>query len=221
VDRSDDWELLAPEVAHLKAPGLSDDPEIQRAVEEEDRDLGTYYADLRAAVDAGHTPRDGAREAVQGSDRPPSADSSTDEEAECGSERIHEIEATVLSPQMRQIEADDQMRDLAGFEYRLKGAERLKEKVARDMLDKGFTAQEALAGIPDAVRYTFRYGEQHYAAGVHADIGRLRGCGFDLVKMRNSWHSDQYRGINSQWREPNTGQRFEVQFHTSASYDTK
>lgn len=39
--------------------------------------------------------------------------------------------------------------------------------------------------------------------------------------MRNSWTTNQYRGINSQWREPETGQRFEVQFHTQASLDAK
>jgi len=33
--------------------------------------------------------------------------------------------------------------------------------------------------------------------------------------------SEQYKGINSQWVEPETGQRFEVQFHTRISYEAK
>ena len=32
---------------------------------------------------------------------------------------------------------------------------------------------------------------------------------------------DQYKGINSQWIEPDTGQRFEVQFHTRISFEAK
>jgi hypothetical protein len=40
-------------------------------------------------------------------------------------------------------------------------------------------------------------------------------------RPRNSWDSDQYKGINTQWREPETGQRFEVQFHTWASFEAK
>ena len=31
----------------------------------------------------------------------------------------------------------------------------------------------------------------------------------------------QYKGINSQWIEPDTGQRFEVQFHTGISFEAK
>jgi hypothetical protein len=40
-------------------------------------------------------------------------------------------------------------------------------------------------------------------------------------RPRNSWDSDQYKGINTQWHEPETGQRFEVQFHTWASFEAK
>ena len=42
-----------------------------------------------------------------------------------------------------------------------------------------------------------------------------------LDKLKNSWSDDQYKGINSQWIEPDTGQRFEVQFHTRISFEAK
>src|SRR6202034_3993016 len=54
-----------------------------------------------------------------------------------------------------------------------------------------------------------------------ADIGRLKDQGFELHKLKNSWSDDQYKGINSQWIEPETGQRFEVQFHTRISFEAK
>ena len=35
------------------------------------------------------------------------------------------------------------------------------------------------------------------------------------------WSDDKYKGINSQWIEPDSGQRFEVQFHTRISFEAK
>jgi hypothetical protein len=49
----------------------------------------------------------------------------------------------------------------------------------------------------------------------------MKGEGFKLQKLKNSWSSEEYRGINSQWIEPDTGQRFEVQFHTRISFEAK
>ena len=75
--------------------------------------------------------------------------------------------------------------------------------------------------MPDAIRYTFQYQEARYTQGVLADIVRLKDQGFKLDKLKNSWSDDQYKGINSQWIEPDTGQRFEVQFHTRISFEAK
>ena len=55
-----------------------------------------------------------------------------------------------------------------------------------------------------------------------ADLTRLRAAGFELAKpLKNSWPSDQYKGINAQWVDPESGVRFEVQFHTKASLEAK
>jgi hypothetical protein len=75
--------------------------------------------------------------------------------------------------------------------------------------------------VPDAIRYTFQYRDAGYTQGVQTDITRLKNQGFELDKLKNSWSDDQYKGINSQWIEPNTGQRFEVQFHTRISFEAK
>jgi hypothetical protein len=83
------------------------------------------------------------------------------------------------------------------------------------------SAEEALSIVPDAIRYTFQYREVHYTQGVWTDIGRLKGQGFELDKLRNFWANEQYKGINSQWIEPDSGQRFEVQFHTRISFEAK
>jgi len=144
-------------------------------------------------------------------------------EVERGCARIREIGETVITPAMRRIEAEDPGRHLAGLDHRLKGEDRLKEKVADELeVRPGLTAAQVLSSVPDAVRFTFCYDEERYTSGVRDDLTRLRTEGFELAKpLKNSWPSDQYKGINTQWREPESGQRFEVQFHTQVSFDAK
>jgi hypothetical protein len=140
-------------------------------------------------------------------------------EAECA--RIVEREQEKISPAMRDIESQDPTRHLAGFRHRLKEGDRIKEKVYDNINEYSLSLNEAISFIPDAIRYTFQYEEARYAQGVHADIARLKDRGFMLDKLKNSWCDDQYKGINSQWIERGTGQRFEVQFHTRISLEAK
>ena len=140
-------------------------------------------------------------------------------EAECA--RIVEREQETISPAMRDIESQDPGRHLAGFRHRLKEGDRIKEKVYDNLNEYSLSLNEAISFIPDAIRYTFQYEEAQYAQGVHGDIARLKDRGFMLDKLKNSWCDDQYKGINSQWIERGTGQRFEVQFHTRISLEAK
>jgi hypothetical protein len=138
-----------------------------------------------------------------------------------GCDRVREIEEAVVTPAMRRIEAEDPNRSLVGLEFRLKGRERLSEKVSFDMTKKGITPDEAFAGVKDAIRYTFQYTEHDYTSGVYSDCDRLAAEGFELVERRNSWVKEEYKGINSRWRSAEGGQLFEVQFHTQASFEAK
>jgi hypothetical protein len=150
-------------------------------------------------------------------------------EAECGQEavdrgcdRVREIERTVVTPAMLGIEAEDPDRRLAGFENRLKSRERLAEKVTKQLAAQpDLTPDEAFAGVKDAIRYTFQYAEDNYTAGATADCERLKAKGFEFVDLRNTWDREEYKGINSWWRESVSGLLLEVQFHTQASYDAK
>ena len=138
-----------------------------------------------------------------------------------GCARIREVGETVITPAMRRIEAEDPGRHLAGLDYRLKGEDRLKEKVADDIRYKGRTPEEALGNVKDAIRFTFVYPEERYRAGVLADCERLQASGFERFDRVNSWPEEQYKGINSRWRESASGRLFEVQFHTRASFEAK
>lgn len=126
-----------------------------------------------------------------------------------------------LSPAMREVEGRDPDRHLVGFEHRLKGSDRIKEKVADAVRVPGNSPGEAISSVPDAIRYTFQYHETRYAPGVLTDIERLKEQGFEQVRSRNFWSGEEYKGINSQWFDRETGQPFEVQFHTRTSFEAK
>jgi hypothetical protein len=127
----------------------------------------------------------------------------------------------VILPAMHRVEAASPDGQLAGLEHMLKGEDRLKEKIAAAMEAPGVTVREAIDLVPDAVRYTLTHDAGRYADGVLADVDGLKAEGFELIKLKNLWHADQYKGINSQWRRPDTGLRFEMQFHTPESLEAK
>jgi hypothetical protein len=140
-------------------------------------------------------------------------------EAEC--DHISRLEKERISPAMRSVESQDPDRHLIGFEHRLKGRDRIKEKVYDKMEEFSYSAEEAVSAVSDTIRYTFQYREARYTQGVWTDLERLKGEGFKLHQLKNSWSNEEYKGINSQWIEPDTGQRFEVQFHTRTSFEAK
>jgi hypothetical protein len=157
---------------------------------------------------------------------PPDAAPDLDEAARASVERgcaeIGETEEKIVTPAMSRIEAEDPERHLVGLEFRCKGQDRFMEKVAAALEEQpGLTPEKALAPVKDAIRFTFQYSEEHYTEGVHADVDRLKAAAFELVELRNSWGSEEYKGINSRWRVPENGQLFEVQYHTEISFEAK
>jgi hypothetical protein len=149
-------------------------------------------------------------------------DAATNAEVDLGYARIREVGENVIVPAILRVAAQDPTRALAGFDRRIKGADRLKEKVA-DLLEppSKLAAADALYGIVDVVRFTYTNHETRYTQGVLADVERLKSQGFELDRLKNTWGSEHYKGINSQWLEPCSGVRFEVQFHTQASFEAK
>jgi hypothetical protein len=143
------------------------------------------------------------------------------EASKCASDLKDEAQETIR-PAMERIAAADPGRKLAGLEHMLKGEDRLKEKIADELTAKpGQHVRSALDRIADAVRFTLVYPPERYADGVLRDVDRLKAEGFELVKLKNLWHAEQYKGVNSQWRLAATGTRFEMQFHTPESREAK
>lgn len=109
-------------------------------------------------------------------------------------------------------------RHLVGFENRLKGDDRIKDKIAESLAVKGRTVAEATRLIPDAIRYAFQYNEADCSRHLLEDIALTQRRFSGLVRLRNFWAGDRYKGISSLWRHRDTGQLFEMQFHTEISF---
>ena len=110
---------------------------------------------------------------------------------------------------------------LEGFKFRLKGDDRLTEKVAEQLeAEPEKTSREALRKIPDAIRYTFCFQPENYVRGYYDIKARLESYGHVMYLSNNSWSSHEYKGINTRW-VTQEGQPFEVQFHTPESFHVK
>jgi hypothetical protein len=113
---------------------------------------------------------------------------------------------------------------LEGLAHRLKDADSLRRKVAADLIDDpSRSVDDVLARVKDSVRYTICAPEAAYADTVNGAVQGLRDRGFVLVPKawKDFWGKPGYQGINSTWRDPASGQLFEVQFHTPASFEVK
>jgi len=125
---------------------------------------------------------------------------------------------------MRHIEAQLEHGHLIGDaeKFALKDPDRFKEKFAR-LIERypGADPSELAASIADGIRYTLIFDFDHYTAGVESGHAQLTGAGYERIETKPSWDSDQYKGVNSQWREPSDGVMFEVQFHTEESWEAK
>src|SRR5215469_16116812 len=64
-------------------------------------------------------------------------------------------------------------RYLVGLENRLKGRDRIEERISHDMRKRRVSADRAIAAQTDLIRYTFQYPDDTYADGVRTDIKRM------------------------------------------------
>ncbi|WP_067819057.1 hypothetical protein [Nocardia inohanensis] len=111
--------------------------------------------------------------------------------------------------------------EMKGLEYRLKDEDSFKRKFAGALEENGGDIAAALADMKDSVRYTSTWETHEYTENVRAAEQRLLDEGYEPVKRKPTWGDEGYRGFNSFWKDPETGQVFEVQFHTPESFDAK
>lgn len=126
-----------------------------------------------------------------------------------------------ISPRMQHLMAEHGAKPL-GWEYRLKDLDSLKRKVGTELLDRpDMHPVDALSDVKDNVRYTAGFPEADYTARSTQLAEAMKARGFTDVKFDTSWDGPGYKGVNSAWRDPETGHVFELQFHTPESYAAK
>ena len=107
--------------------------------------------------------------------------------------------------------------ELYGLEHSVKSEESLARKIGVDMIEKGITAEEAAAAISDANRYTMVFDSANYVEQVLQVQGALADAGWEQYdqKWKNFFRAgDGYDGYNTVMVNPETGQRYELQYHT-------
>jgi hypothetical protein len=218
----------------------ADDPVRDRVGLVEARDREECYSDLR-----GHDQVSGRPWARAAGDQPwsagdggwtwkgleldPEANRAADEglavrQAAEGRDAEGNYGAGGLTPAMRRVEAELEHGTLVPDteNFALKSPDRFKEKLAKMIaLEPDVAPGEHVAKIHDGIRYTFVFDDQFYAASVRDAENRLTENGYTLTGRKSSWSGEEYKGINSQWRDADSGQLFEVQFHTQASWEAK
>ncbi len=135
--------------------------------------------------------------------------------------RVREAEPTI-SADMEAAERENRHGGwLAGLKFRLKGDDRLKEKVAEKLeAEPPMAVTKAIREVADVIRFTYCFQPENYTAG-YCDIKeQLTARGYQIYYSENSWTKAEYKGINTRWVTAE-GQRFEVQFHSPESFHAK
>jgi hypothetical protein len=129
-----------------------------------------------------------------------------------------------LTPAMRHIEAQLDHSELAPDteKFALKSPDRFKEKFAK-LIQRhpGENPAALINQIHDAIRYTFISDTADYVKGVWEATDNLQSQGYELIARINNWGGIEYKGVNTRWRDHESGLLFEVQFHTLESRDAK
>jgi hypothetical protein len=129
-----------------------------------------------------------------------------------------------LTPALRRVEAQlDHGTLIPDTEkFALKSPDRFKEKLAK-MIERrpDLSVGELADEIHDGIRYTFIFDPAHYTDQTQRACSSLIGDGYELTRLANRWDGEEYKGVNSRWHDPHTGQYFEIQFHTPQSWEAK
>ena len=125
---------------------------------------------------------------------------------------------------MRGIEAQLEYGHLAPNteQFALKEPDRYKEKLAKLITRfPGESPEDLTKEIHDGVRYTFVSATEAHVLNFWDISRRLQDSGFELIARTNNWGNEEYKGLNTRWRDSEGDLIFEVQVHTYEGLDAK
>ena len=133
-----------------------------------------------------------------------------------------------ITPKLQDVASRSGMQ-MEGLKESVKSQGSLERKLGGKLptTGKGTPMYEAafdrsLGKANDVVRYTMTAPEGDYAAATSRAVQGMKDQGFVREVVKDNWANESgYRGVNSTWMDPATGQRFEMQFHTPESLAAK
>jgi hypothetical protein len=104
-----------------------------------------------------------------------------------------------------------------GWEFRQKSEKSIAEKIVRDSVEKDIPLEQAASEMNDLNRYTVVLPSDTFVEQTLKAQAALEEAGFEPydAKAKNYFTpGDDYDGYNTVYWDQNTGERFELQFHT-------
>ena len=134
----------------------------------------------------------------------------------------------VITPKLQDVASRTGLR-MEGLDFSVKSQGSLERKlggklpdVATDIGRHDRLFADELDRTNDVVRYTMVAPEGEYATATNRAMQSMEQQGFVKEAVKDNWANPTgYRGVNSTWLDPATGQRFEMQFHTPESLAAK
>lgn len=111
--------------------------------------------------------------------------------------------------------------ELRGLDYRIKGKERLTEKIRDEAKSEKTTFNDKAHSITDVLRYTIESKDDVFTNVYFDTVESLRNNGYNVKRVRNTFKPNaQYKGVNTLISTPEN-YVFELQFHTPKSLSIK
>ena len=111
---------------------------------------------------------------------------------------------------------------MEGLDFRFKSEGSLARKITTETANTpGLPLEVSGELMNDVLRYTMILDEGSYASGAQNTLDQLRADGFEIGRINNAWAREGgYQGLNVTVETPD-GHKFELQFHTEASFNAK
>jgi hypothetical protein len=90
-------------------------------------------------------------------------------------------------------------------------------------VSRGADINRVLGKVNDLNRYTLTFEPENYTQATQETYERLKALGHEPIpgSEKNTWQDPVYKGINTSWQSQESGQKFELQFHTPDSFQAK
>lgn len=133
--------------------------------------------------------------------------------------QIHNVEPRVTSDLTRAATEFDG--EMEGLEFKTKGRDSLLRKLPLKAQSPAQLTQP-FSVIRDALRYTICFPEPDWGNSVQHVLWELQSKGYKINSEESTWaKGDPYSGLHYDMQAPNSDIVFELQFHTTSSFDLK